>query len=248
MFDHRLHLAAADEQRAKRVFREPCLRENLFDRERAAWHIRRVLENADVPRHQGRRREPEDLPKRKIPRHHRQHDAERIERQVGFGRLSLDDFRGELRLGMLCVKVARPRAFLGLGHALLQRLAHFHRHQRGELVLTSPEDLGRVFHRLRALGKRRLPPRSPGIVHLRDDRRGLLRRHFFVGFDRVACDGIHRRDRHHRSSASALATASRSSGASGSTALGKNATTRPFLSTTYLLKFHAGRWPEAPRN
>ena len=31
------------------------------------------------------------------------------------------------------------------------------------------------------------------------------------------------------------------------TALGKKATTLPFLPMTYLLKFHAGRWPLAPR-
>ena len=39
-----------------------------------------------------------------------------------------------------------------------------------------------------------------------------------------------------------------SCGDSGVTSLGKNATTRPCRSTTYLLKFHAGSFPLRPRN
>ena len=45
----------------------------------------------------------------------------------------------------------------------------------------------------------------------------------------------------------ALAMAARSAGSSGVTSLGKKATTFPCLSTTYLLKFHAGSFPVAPR-
>jgi hypothetical protein len=48
--------------------------------------------------------------------------------------------------------------------------------------------------------------------------------------------------------ASALAIAARSSGDSGVTWLGKNATMRPLLSTTYFEKFHAGSCPDCPRN
>src|SRR5437764_9102683 len=51
-----------------------------------------------------------------------------------------------------------------------------------------------------------------------------------------------------RQFASALAIASRSFGSSGVTSLGKNAVIRPCLSITYLEKFHAGRWPDWPRN
>ena len=42
--------------------------------------------------------------------------------------------------------------------------------------------------------------------------------------------------------------AARSAGSSGVTLLGKNATIFPCLSITYLLKFQAGRSPDAPRN
>jgi hypothetical protein len=48
-------------------------------------------------------------------------------------------------------------------------------------------------------------------------------------------------------SASALSMAAFSSGASGVTLLGKNATTWPFLSITYFEKFQPGRFPVAPR-
>jgi hypothetical protein len=50
-----------------------------------------------------------------------------------------------------------------------------------------------------------------------------------------------------RQFASAFSIAATSSGASGFTLLGKNATTLPSLPMTYLLKFHAGRFPVAPR-
>jgi len=48
--------------------------------------------------------------------------------------------------------------------------------------------------------------------------------------------------------ASAFVMAPRSAGSSGVTALGKKATMWPSLPMTYLLKFQAVRWPEAPRN
>jgi hypothetical protein len=48
--------------------------------------------------------------------------------------------------------------------------------------------------------------------------------------------------------ASAFSMAARSSGASGATRLGKNASTLPFLSTTYFEKFHFGSSPDSPRN
>src|SRR3989442_14410875 len=45
----------------------------------------------------------------------------------------------------------------------------------------------------------------------------------------------------------ASAIARRSAASSGVTSPGKNPRTRPSLPMTYLAKFHAGRWPLAPR-
>ena len=78
----RVHLLAADHQRAEQVLRKSRAPEHVLDRERAAGHVRRVLQHGRVARHQARRREAEHLPERKVPRHHREHDAERIERDV----------------------------------------------------------------------------------------------------------------------------------------------------------------------
>ena len=55
-----------------------------------------------------------------------------------------------------------------------------------------------------------------------------------------------RRDERLYRASSALVIAPRSSGDSGVTSLGKNATILPSLPMTYLLKFHAGRWPDVP--
>src|SRR5690242_21290965 len=47
-----------------------------------------VLQQRAVAGHQGRRGEAEHLPERKVPRHHRQHDAERVERDRKSTRLN----------------------------------------------------------------------------------------------------------------------------------------------------------------
>ena len=180
MLDDGFDLAAADQKRAKHTFRESRLHEHVLDCERATRHVRRVLQYAGISRHQRRRGEPEHLPERKVPRHDGEHDAERLERDVGFRRLGLHDLRREMRLGVLGVVVAAERALLGFRDALLERLPHFERHQPGELFLPLAEHGRGLLHRPRALGERRRPPRLPGGVRLFNRRSGLARRHFVV--------------------------------------------------------------------
>ena len=52
--------------------------ERVLDEERGLRHVRRVLEQPDVAGHQRRRGEPDDLPEREVPRHHREHRTERL--------------------------------------------------------------------------------------------------------------------------------------------------------------------------
>ena len=156
VLDHRFHLPAADQERAEHAFRKSRLHEHLFDCERAARHVRRVFQYAGIARHQRRRCKPEHLPERKVPRHDGEHDAQRLERDVGLRRLGLDHLRREMRLGVIGVVVAAERALLGFRDALLERLAHFERHQPRELFLPLAKNGRGFLHRPRAFGERRL--------------------------------------------------------------------------------------------
>ena len=89
-----------------------------------------------------------------------------------------------------------------------------------------------------------LPPLSAGG-------RGAVffRRSDFTNSNSSALEGVGSPARARRYlAARALSIARRSAAASGVTSLGKKATTLPSLPTTYLAKFHAGRWPMPLRN
>jgi hypothetical protein len=93
-----------------------------------------MLEHAAVARHQARRGEAEHLPEREVPRHHREHDAERIEVDEGLLR-ALDRHRlaREVARGVLGEVLARAGALVDLGEAVGHGLAHLLGHQGGEL-------------------------------------------------------------------------------------------------------------------
>ena len=57
---------------------KPPRGEQVLQEQRRLRHVRRVLEQADVARHQRRRGEPDRLPEREVPRHDGQHRAERL--------------------------------------------------------------------------------------------------------------------------------------------------------------------------
>ena len=89
----------ADEQSLKHAARRAGVDEQLLERERALRHVRRMLEQPDVARHERRRGEADHLPERKIPRHHREHDAERLEGDVAALAFDVDRLVGEKALG-----------------------------------------------------------------------------------------------------------------------------------------------------
>src|SRR6184192_3871011 len=78
--DDRLDRRARNQHGAEQALREARVSESLLDRERALGHVRRVLEHGSVPGHERGSREPDDLPEREVPRHDREHDTERLER------------------------------------------------------------------------------------------------------------------------------------------------------------------------
>ncbi len=101
--------AAADEKSLEAARREAGAGEDLGDGERRLRHVRGVLQDADVARHERRRGEAQHLPEREVPRHHRQHAAERViahEAPRGVGR---DLLRREEALRRARRSSGRPR-------------------------------------------------------------------------------------------------------------------------------------------
>ena len=78
VLDDLLDGARGHEERLERALGEARPAQDVFDRQRALRHVRRVLEQPDVARHQRGRGEAEHLPVREVPRHDRQHRAERL--------------------------------------------------------------------------------------------------------------------------------------------------------------------------
>ena len=76
--EQRRDVGRADQQRLEHAVGKAGAAEDVLDGQRALRHVRRVLEQPDVAGHQRRRGEAEHLPERKVPRHDRQHDAERL--------------------------------------------------------------------------------------------------------------------------------------------------------------------------
>ena len=84
-----LDLVRVDQQRLERAVRKAGAPEDVLDQQRALRHVRRVLEQHDVAGHQRGRGEPEDLPERKVPRHHREDRTERLVADEALGRRAL---------------------------------------------------------------------------------------------------------------------------------------------------------------
>ena len=101
--------------------RKAGVAEHRLDRERAARDVAGVLQHGAVAGHQRRRGEAEHLPERKVPRHHREHDAERVEGHEGLRAVDVDRLAREVRRGVVGEVVAGARALVDLGAAVGRR-------------------------------------------------------------------------------------------------------------------------------
>ena len=118
VLDQRFDFAARKQQGAEQIARYAGLVKHVLDRQRAAGHVTRVLQERAVARHQRRRGEAEDLPEGEVPRHHCEHDAERIEGDERLLTVEVDRLVGEIACGMVREPVAVERAFLDFGAAI----------------------------------------------------------------------------------------------------------------------------------
>ena len=78
VFYDALHLLGCDQQRLELAGIEPALDKRLLDGQRTLRHIRGVLEQSDISRHERGRGEAEHLPEGKVPGHDRQHRPDRL--------------------------------------------------------------------------------------------------------------------------------------------------------------------------
>src|SRR5690606_18967555 len=95
-----------------------------------------------------------DLPEREVPRHHREHGAERVVADVAAAAVGLDGLGGEELLGVVGVEVAGPGALLDLGAGLPDRLTHLLGHDAAVVSGTLAEQRAHAAHLLSALGER----------------------------------------------------------------------------------------------
>ena len=125
-----------------------------------------MLQQPDVPGHERRRGESEDLPEGKIPRHHRQDDTERLVEHEAFAVLRANVALGQVRFGILCVVPARGRALGRLFHSGPNGLAHLQGHQATELRTPRLEQVGRFHHDRGPLGEGGPAPPIPRLPRL----------------------------------------------------------------------------------
>ena len=109
-----LHPVGADEQGLEHSVGEAGPRRGVLEVERGLGHVRGVLEEGDVAGHEGRRREPDDLPEREVPRHDGEHGSEGLIGHKGslLGGCGRDGLVGEHASAVLGV-VAQAGGTLG---------------------------------------------------------------------------------------------------------------------------------------
>ncbi|MCR5875727.1 hypothetical protein LRS10_17075 [Phenylobacterium sp. J426] len=194
ILDQGLHAGGGDQHSAEHVGREAGSLEHLFDGQRRARNVGRVLEEPGIAGHQGRCGEAEDLPEREIPRHHRQHRAEGAIDDLGaLGAGKLEILLGEVGAGMVGEPIAGRRALFHLGATVGEDLAHLGAHQLGQMVLAIAQDLACGAHQAGALLEGGLGPAFEGRSGGSRDLPGLLRRVTLVplaGFARGRIDGL----------------------------------------------------------
>jgi hypothetical protein len=148
--------AGRNEQRLKATLREAAARDDVGEIQRRLRHIRRVLEDADVARHQRRRGEPHGLPQRKVPRHDGQHHPKGLIPDICLGcadRWRVGGLVGEQLLGVLGVEAKTLGALERFGLGRGQRLTHFEGHHGCGFVGLLFQQVGGGVGPLGALGE-----------------------------------------------------------------------------------------------
>ena len=117
----RFHSWIANDFFDRFIFDQQCLEyariktgvaENFFNGESALRHIGGMFKQTNIPCHQGRRRKPEDLPERKVPRHDREDGSERVITDIAPPGIRRYDLFAQKFLAVFSVETATACAFL----------------------------------------------------------------------------------------------------------------------------------------
>ena len=106
-----------------------------------------MFEDGCVAGHESWRRETNDLPERKVPRHDGEDDPERLERDDAPPRVRANLLVGKVAGGVQREMLGAERAFLDLGLRLVDRLSHLERRQARVPVGALSEERGERAHR-----------------------------------------------------------------------------------------------------
>ena len=141
--------------------------------------------------------EAEILPERIVPRHDRQHHAERLEGDDALAGIGGDGLVGKIGRRMLGVEIAVIGAFLDLGLGFRDGLAHLAHDHFGIARLAGAQRRGHAGKQPHALTDRHAPPGALGL-------RGRLQRGVDGGIvlqveaaDRLSGGGVDGGDRGH---------------------------------------------------
>ncbi|CAG6394318.1 hypothetical protein SCOCK_260012 [Actinacidiphila cocklensis] len=197
-----LDRAGADQQGLEAALGEAGAVEQLAQVEGGLRDVGRVLEQPDVAGHQRGRGEPDHLPEREVPRHHREHHPQRAVADVRPGGAAVLDVGGvgvlvgEQALGAGGVPAHRLGALGRLRAGGDQRLAHLGGHGAGDLVPLLVEQVGGGVQQPRPGPEVGLPPAAECALRGGDPLFDALRVERVEGTDRLPGRGVHGGDRH----------------------------------------------------
>ena len=149
-----------------------------------------MLQEADITRHQRGSGEAKHLPEGKVPGHHGENGSDGPVADETLLSSCIDDFVGQEALCILGVVAAASGGLEGLAQGGLVGLAHFERHQMGELVLVAFENFGGLQHAAGTLAKWSLAFRAEGAHGLLELLFDLRVRKRLEGLDYFAGGGI----------------------------------------------------------
>src|SRR3984893_4222990 len=151
-----------------------------------------MFKTCDIPGHQGWRSKSKDLPKWKVPRHERKHQSQGIKGNVRLRSFNLRALRLEEARRVVGKVVAPDRAFFDFCSSVLQRFAHFDRHQFSKFAGATPQNFGRLTHQIGPGFEISPSPLTEGIACCLEDGFYLLLGMPLISFDDFAGTWIDR--------------------------------------------------------
>src|SRR5690606_33616422 len=112
--DYVIHSLAANSEVLETTFGKACCLKHFFNILPRQHHIAGVLQEPDIPCHEGRGRKPENLPEGIVPRHHSENRSQWLVADVAVIRICRNFLRSKLLLCIFRVIFTYPRTLFQL--------------------------------------------------------------------------------------------------------------------------------------